>query len=114
MTIRRNVDLNAINRDYDAFQFALSELSRSAFPFARRVQEVVTNSIDELELIASVQAVRIDRCDRIREVEALTFDMIRLTNPDSEIEQVIKIGHDLDGKSPARVAEYLANLSVTA
>lgn len=114
MTIRRNVDLNAINRDYDAFQFALSELPRPAFPFARRVQEVVTTSIDELEIVASVQEVRIDRCDRIRELEALTFDMIRYTNYDSEIEQVIKIGHDLDGKSPARIAEYLANLTVSA
>ena len=114
MTIRRNADLYAVNRDYNDFQFALSELPRSTFLFARRVQDLITDTIDDLELNAAIKEVRIDRCDRIREVEALTFDMIRQTNPDSEIEQVVQIGRDLDGTSPLAIRNYLDNLSVPA
>lgn len=114
MTIRRNADLYAVNRDYNDFQFALGELPRSTFLFARRVQDLITDTIDELETLAVIKEVRIDRCDRIREVEALTFDMIRQANPNSEIELVVQIGRDLDGKSPAAILNYLMNLTVPA
>lgn len=114
MTIRRNVDINAINRDYSDFREALESLPGSLFLFSRRVLTIVDETIDGLELQASIREVPIDRCDRIREVEALTFDMIRRTNPDGEIDQVIQIGRDLDVRTPTARREYLANLRVPA
>lgn len=116
MTIRRDVNLKQINSDYSDFQLALELLPRSLFQFARSVQQVITDTIDNLELTASIAEVPVDRCDRIREVEALTFDMIRQTNasPANEIWQVVKIGCDLSNRTPQAQREYIANLTVPA
>lgn len=96
MTIRRNVNIADINKDYSAFMVALDELPSGMFLFSRSVQKMVSDTLDDLELYATIAEVPLDRCDRIREVEALMFDMIRQTNTGSDIEQVIQIGNLLD------------------
>ena len=111
MTIRRSVDLNQINQDYSAFREALFSLPARMFPFARRVRCAVDDSIDALERAGEENNVGVDRCDMIREVEVLTFDMLRRTNESIEIEQVIAIGRQLYLMTPADAARLTKNLT---
>ena len=110
MTIRRNVNIAEMNADYSAFTDALSRLPRGAFTFARNLLNSVTSSIDALEEHSASYGVKTDRCDMIREVEVLTFDMLRRTNESVEVEQVIQIGRVLDTVSAQAGERLIENL----
>lgn len=97
MTIRRHVDLNAINSAYRDFQEACERAPLGMFEQARSVNDLIGETVDGLIARAhnSTAGIKVDNCDGIREIEALIFDMFRNKNPDSEIEAAIGLGRTL-------------------
>jgi hypothetical protein len=98
MTIRRSVDIAAINRDLDNFKAGLEVMSPGAFTRALTLDEAIEMMLDDIEQSARVYDLKSDKCDAFREVHALLFDMMRRANPEleNEIVQLIAIGEGAD------------------
>jgi hypothetical protein len=94
MTIRRNVNIAAINDDFMAFERGLSA-APAGFDLnkAEDIRDrVLGYSADTFLAVAKRNGLKTCNCDGIREIEALMFDMIRRQNPDCGIESLIAIG----------------------
>lgn len=98
MTIRRHVDLSALNDDLMAFERGIERAP--AGPVLMKCEDirdrVLGYSADTILGAAARNGLTACNCDGIREIEALMFDMIRRKNPDSGIEELILLGREED------------------
>lgn len=110
MTIRRNVDLSAINDAYRYFETACERAPEGTFEFSKNILFMLGTQCDALLGSAKAMGVETCNCDGIREIEVLMFDMIRRKNEDiNEIEQAIGLGRTLV-EYPEAAARVLAGL----
>ena len=93
MTIRRNVDIAAINSDYGYFLTAVSDQNiPPAYDIFVQIMEEIGNSVDDFLRHCRFQNLETCNGDGIREIECLMFDMIRKKNPHLDFAQVIAVG----------------------
>lgn len=102
MTIRRHVDVAAINADYTLFLDACEAAPEGLFDRSKDIRDrVLGYGVDEFARVASGLGLKTCPCDGIREVEAMLFDMLRRLNPDDEIESAIGFGKALEATETA-------------
>lgn len=92
MTIRRHVDLAAINSDYSDFLDGVEIAKAGVVPIAQNVADLIGDAADGIIREARALGLEVCNCDGIREIEILIFDMLLRKNPDSEIATAITIG----------------------
>lgn len=125
MTIRRSVDLSAINRDYTLFLDGCEAAPEGMFLQAKDVRDrIIGYGVDELLRTAKASGLETCACDGIREIEILMFDMLRRMNPTSEIEGAMGLGRaltDADEEGRARIIaglvrdrDFVASMRATA
>lgn len=110
MTIRRHIDIAAINIDYGYFLDATEKAPEGVFEQAKKIAEFIGDHATEfLAAGMDVQRLAVDNGDGIREIECLMFDMLRRKNPNSEIEEAMGLGrvlaaapHDPSGLSGSK------------
>lgn len=81
MTIRRHVDLAAINSDYIRFEAACEETPELVKPVADTARILIGEVCDDLLNIMKNIGLSVCNCDGIREIEVLMFDMLERSNP---------------------------------
>jgi len=97
MTIRRSVDLAAINAEYTLFLDGCEAAPDRMFLQAKDIRDrVIGYCADEIVRVARASDIVACPCDGIREIEILMFDMVRRMNPVSEIEGAIGLGRSLE------------------
>jgi hypothetical protein len=92
MTIRRNVDLAAINSTYTDFLDGVEIAKAGVVPVAQNVADMIGDAVDGIFRETRALGLKACNCDGLREIEALIFDMLLSQNPDSEIATAILIG----------------------
>lgn len=92
MTIRRNVDLNAINQRYSAFEDGINAARRPTFDRPLEIAQFIAEQADTFLKEARALGLKTCNCDGIREIEALMFDMIDRMNEDCDIEEAVQRG----------------------
>lgn len=111
MTIRRHVDLSAINADYTLFLDGCDAAPDGMFLQAKDIRDrVIGYGVDELARTAKASDVVTCSCDGIREIEVLMFDMLRRMNPSSEIEGAMGLGRSLADSDAEGRARIIAGL----
>jgi len=94
MTIRRNVNIAAINDDFMAFERGLEVAPAGvALMKGNDIRDrVLGYSADMFLASAKRNELTTCNCDGIREIEALMFDMLRWQNPECGIDELIALG----------------------
>ena len=110
MTIRRNLNLAAINDDFMDFEKACDLAPDGVLQQAKDIRAFIGEQADQLLSHAQRSGIKTCNCDGIREIEVLIFDMIRRKNPDSQIERAVGIGGDLREADCATMDGLLAEL----
>lgn len=112
MTIRRNLNLAAINDDYSDFLTATEHAPAGTFEQAKMIAEFIGNTVDDLIINGRERGLNICNCDGIREIEVLIFSMLSNKNPDSEIEAARGLGADLREADCGTMDRILAELEM--
>jgi hypothetical protein len=112
MTIRRHVDLAAIDTDYAHFLNGCETAPPGMFGRALDVRDrIIGYCVDEVVRTAGAAGLESCVSDGIREIEILMFDMLRTKNPLGEIAGAIAFGRDLeeaeDPEARERIIEAL-------
>lgn len=100
MTIRRSVNIDAMNSDYTAFEEGVDSAPEGLFSFARNLKFEIGEACDDYLRAMTRIGAKVCNCDGIREIEVMMFAMIRDRNPDSEITQVVGFGRTLRDADP--------------
>lgn len=96
MTIRRNLDAHTANVGYGHAERALEILPEHVLPKARAAMRIIADTADHLLRSCGEEGIAACNCDGIREIEALTFAMLRAKeNPQDEIHAAMDIGRHL-------------------
>lgn len=97
MTIRRHVDLAAINTDYTHFLTGCETAPSGMFGRALDVRDrIIGYCVDEIDRTARAAGLESCVSDGIREIEILMFDMLRTKNPLGEIAGATAFGRALE------------------
>jgi hypothetical protein len=96
MTIRRTVEPHAANIDYTHAERALEILPEHVLPKARAAMRIIADTANHLLRSCSEEGIAACNCDGIREIEALTFAMLRAKEiPQDEIHAAMDCGRRL-------------------
>lgn len=110
MTIRRNLNLAAIDSDYCDFLTATEYAPSGTYDEAKMIASFIGNTVDALITDGRRSGLNICGCDKIREIEILIFDMLRTKNPDSQIEKAISLGDALRNADRAEIDKIITEL----
>ena len=107
MTIRRNVNIAAINSTYGQFLDGVETAKAGVVPIAQNVADMIGDAVDGILREARVLGLEACNCDGIREIEVMIFDMLLRKNPNSQITAAIEIGSQSPAPSLDRQIEIV-------
>ncbi len=103
MTIRRNVNIDALNDRYNYLERCAEKAPDGTYALSKATVETIGEIADDIMRRVRALGLRANNCDGIREVEAVIYGYVADANPDSELRVGEGFGEHVDGPAGERV-----------